>query len=128
MIKNYVLVDFKCAFKIFSFLISILIMMYFFAYTQYNCDVANSFIFGGVTSIFSSGLFLIVFFFGNNKSPRFIIRFFYLAGVLKIISLILICSFLFFYVGISSPIGYFISLFFIQIMFWVGLLFFFKGI
>ena len=78
---------------------------------KYGYAVALSGVCGGITSMFSSFLFfIVVFFFDKNTSPKFVIRRFYLAGLLKIVLLILVFSILF-SLGLQSPSCFFIFFF-----------------
>ncbi|MDP2762980.1 MAG: ATP synthase subunit I [Enterobacteriaceae bacterium] len=127
MIKSYISFRFKCILQVLLFLSVFLAFLCVATYIKYDTDVVSSVLCGGITIVIPSFLFIIVFFFKDKKTlPKGMVRIFYLAGIAKIISLILVCLVMFSFIGIASPIGYFISLFFTQIMFWVGCLLFFS--
>jgi len=111
--------------KVLVFQFFLLVIMFITVVVIYDLFVGFSVIYGGLTSIISSGLFAIIFFFKDtNSNSRSIVRKFYLAGMLKFFVLIFICVLIFSFVKVNS-IGYFISLFFIQLMFWCGCLYIF---
>ncbi|HFL8824123.1 MAG TPA: ATP synthase subunit I [Candidatus Azoamicus sp. OHIO1] len=125
MAKSYMSFRLRCILQILLFLSVFLVFLCIATYMKYDADVASSVLCGGITIVIPSFLFIVVFFFKDKKIlPKSMVRIFYLAGMAKIISLILVCLVMFSFIGIASPIGYFVSLFFTQIMFWVGCLLF----
>lgn len=114
------LFKFKNIFRILFFQICSLLFIFLITYFFYNLLTAMSVLYGGISSIFPSILFFLTFFFLSSEiKAKKIVNIFYIAGVIKIFSLIFICV-LMFKIGLSSPIGYFFSLCFIQFMFWIG--------
>ncbi len=110
----------KNIFQILFFQVCFLLFIFFITYFFYDSLTALSVLYGGISSILPSILFFLIFFFPFRQlKPKKIIKTFYIAGVVKIFSLILICV-LMFKIGLSSPFGYFFSLCFIQLMFWIG--------
>jgi len=104
----------------------LLMVIFIVVLLKYGLFVSVSIFYGGLTSILSSSLFIIIFTFKSvNNTPKHIVKKFYLAGMLKIITLILTCI-LIFNLAAVHPIGYFISLIFIQLTFWCSCLFFFN--
>lgn len=99
----------------------------FFIYIKHDLNSALSSFYGILTSLFSSLLFLFVFFFKNKKiSVNFMIKKFYVAGFLKIFFLSFIVLF-FILFGISNYLLYFLFLFFTQLYFWIFSILFFRG-
>jgi len=119
MLKNYTVLNIKKIFFVTMLQLILLFLLALLIFFSFGYEFALSGIYGGITSIISSLLFLIVFFF-NYKTliPKIIVRKFYLAGLLKFILLILIFSMLFKF-GIYSPLCFFIFLFLIQTSFWL---------
>lgn len=110
----------KNIFQILFFQACSLLFIFFISYIFYDFLTALSVLYGGISSILPSMLFFFVFFFILKEyTPRKIVNAFYVAGIIKIFSLVLVCV-LMFKIGLSSPVGYFFSLSFIQLMFWIG--------
>ncbi len=106
--------------KIIFFQSLILLFVFFLVYIFNDYKTALSVLYGGISSILPSIVFFIIFFFTlKDFTPKKIVNVFYIAGVMKIFSLIFMCV-LMFKIGLFSPILYFFSLFFIQLMFWIG--------
>ncbi len=119
--------NFKKIFIIIVYQFIVLCLLSLLVSVKYGYDIALSGVFGGITSMFSSFLFFIVVFFNDkNSSPKFVVRRFYLAGLLKIVLLIVVFSILF-SLGLQSPGCFFIFFFFMQLSFWFGC-FFLMGI
>lgn len=117
--KNYNLFIF---FHIFLF-ISLLCLVYI----KHGLNTTLSCFYGSLVSLFSSLLFLFIFFFnGNKSSANFIVKKFYLAGFIKFLFLSF-CVFIFIIFGISSYIYFFIFLFFTQLYFWIFCILLFRG-
>lgn len=128
MLKKYTVLNFRNVFIVTISQLFLLLLSLFLVYYKFGYYVAFSGFLGGVTSVLSFFLFFIVFFFNNkNYSPKFIVRKFYLAGLLKVVLLILIFS-IFFKIGIYNPLCFFIFLFFIQFSFWLMCFLFFMEI
>lgn len=126
MFKKYLSFKQKYIFKVLLLQFILLSILFIYIYIKYNFNMAISIFYGGIISIISSILFFVLFFFNNKITPKVIVKNFYIAGIIKILSLILLCLVMFFHVQIASPICFFISLFFMQIMFWSGCILFFS--
>ena len=119
MLKNYTVLNIKKIFFVIMFQIAFLLLISFLVFFMFGYKFVLSGVYGGITSIFSSLLFLTVLFFNyKNFVPKIIVRKFYLAGLLKFTLLILIFSVVFKF-GIYSPLCFFIFLFLIQTSFWL---------
>ena len=117
--------------KNFNFLMLCHIFLFFFllflVYIKHDLDTTLSGFYGVLTSLFSSLLFLFVFFFNNKKmSTNFILQKFYLAGFIKFLFLSFAVFFLIIF-GISSYIYFFLFLFFTQLYFWIFCILLFRG-
>jgi len=125
MLKKCSMLNLKNVFVVTVFQFLLLFLLFLLVYYKFNYSIALSGFLGGVTSIFSFFLFFVVFFFNNgNYSPKFIVRKFYFAGLLKVVLLIVVFS-VFFKIGIFSPLCFFLFLFFFQLSFWLTCFLFF---
>jgi hypothetical protein len=103
------------------FQLFILFAMVFILYTKKNVFI-SSFIYGGLTSFFSSHL--ISFFIKKKTSIKKKLQNFYLAIFLKTCFFLLFLT-IFLKIGIKSPFHFFISFIIIQVFFWLGCLLYF---
>lgn len=127
MLKKYMFLNLKSFTFLIFFYVFFLIFLLCLVYIKYGLNTTLSGLYGTLTSLFSSVLFLFVFFFNNSKiSTNFIIQKFYLAGCIKFLFLFLVV-FIFIIFGISSYIYFFLFLFFTQLYFWIFCILLFRG-
>ncbi|CAB3976265.1 ATP synthase subunit I [Candidatus Azoamicus ciliaticola] len=127
MLKNYLIFRIDNGFNL--FFLNFIFLLFFSAFLLFffNYNYAISCFLGGFVSILSSFLFFIIYFYNNkNSSYKSIIKRFYIAGIIKFLSFILLClcSFL---IGVGNIYIFLFCLFFFQFVIWFFFIFFFNG-
>ncbi|HIH2762766.1 MAG TPA: hypothetical protein ACYCDA_00225 [Candidatus Azoamicus sp.] len=128
MLKNYLIFKINNGFNLF-FLIFVFLLFFSACFLFFGSfDYAISCFLGGLVSTFSSFLFFIIYFYNNKTSSyEFIVKRFYIAGVIKFLSFILLCLCAFL-IGISNIYIFLFCLFFFQIFIWLFFIFFLNRI
>ncbi len=115
---NKLFIKLNIIFFISLFQFCILFLSSLFLYLN-NFLFLTSFICGGLISFLSSCMFCVFFLINLNNNPNNILKHFYFLMFFKLIFLFCVLL-LFFKIGVSSPVYFFVSLIMCQIAFWFG--------
>lgn len=124
MLKNYLISKINNGFNL--FFLNFVFLLFFSACFLFfgSFDYAISCFLGGLVSTLSSFLFFIIYFYSNKASSyKSILKRFYMAGIIKFLSFILLCLFAFL-IGVSNIYIFLFCLFFFQFFIWCFFIFF----